>query len=54
MNYVRLNKGNGMLPEEQKQKYEAFFKSTANNGILDQKSTVMIQLAASFVIGCYP
>ena len=43
-----------MLPERQKQKYEEFFESTAKNGILDMKTTVMIQLAASFSIGCYP
>lgn len=43
-----------MLPEKQKQTYEAFYESTAKNEILDQKTTVMIQLAASFVIGCYP
>ncbi len=43
-----------MLPEVQKQTYKAFFESTAENKILDQKTTVMIQLAASFAIGCYP
>lgn len=43
-----------MLPEKQKQTYEAFFESTAKNEILDQKTTMMIQLAASFVAGCYP
>ena len=43
-----------MLPQKQKQTYEAFFDSTKDNGIIDPKTTVMIQLAASFVIGCYP
>ena len=43
-----------MLPKRQKQTYEEFFESTAKNEILDQKTTVMIQLAASFVMGCYP
>jgi hypothetical protein len=43
-----------MLPERQKQKYEAFYESTTKNEILDQKTTVMIQLAASLVMGCYP
>jgi hypothetical protein len=43
-----------MLPESQEEKYQAFFESTANNNILDRKTTVMIQLASSFVIGCYP
>jgi hypothetical protein len=43
-----------MLPIQQKERYEAFFASTTENGILDPKTTVMIQLAVSFAIGCYP
>lgn len=43
-----------MLPVKQKERYDAFFASTTENGILDPKTTVMIQLAASFAIGCYP
>ena len=43
-----------MLPDEQKRKYEAFLESTAENEILNQKTTVMVQLAASFALGCYP
>lgn len=43
-----------MLPENQKKHYEAFYESTVKNGLLDEKTTVMIQLAASFTIGCYP
>lgn len=43
-----------MLPQKQKECYEAFFASTADNGILESKTTVMLQLAASFAIGCYP
>lgn len=43
-----------MLPEKQKTAYEAFYHATEDNGILDAKTTVMIQLAASLVIGCYP
>jgi hypothetical protein len=43
-----------MLPDKQNQAYEAFYESTVHNKILDPKTTVMIQLAASFVMGCYP
>ena len=43
-----------MLPARQKETYEAFFAATADNGLLDSRTTVMIQLAASFAIGCYP
>lgn len=47
-------KGKPLLPEKQKHAYEAFYESTAKNEILDQKTTLMIQLATSFAIGCYP
>ncbi len=43
-----------MLPEKQKKAYEQFFETTEKNGILDRKTTLMIQLAASFSMGCYP
>ena len=42
-----------MLTERQNKKYDAFFESTAENEILDQRSTLMVQLAAAFIIGCY-
>ena len=54
LRYAVYTKGVALLPEIQKQAYEKFYDSTAKNEILDQKTTVMIQLAASFVIGCYP
>ena len=47
-------KGDSVLPQRQNQKYEEFFESTANNGILETKTTIMIQLAAAFSFGCYP
>jgi len=47
-------KGEPLLPERQKQTYEEFYESTAKNEIFDQKTTIMIQLAASFALGCYP
>lgn len=43
-----------MLPDKQKQTYETFYESTSNNDVLDEKTTVLIQLATSFAIGCYP
>lgn len=43
-----------MLPEKQKQAYEKFFESTVQNDTIGPKTTVMIQLASAFVIGCYP
>ncbi len=43
-----------MLPEKQKQTWEAFFASTETDTILDPKTTLMVQLAASFAAGCYP
>jgi hypothetical protein len=52
--YAKAIKGEHMLPEKQKSAYEQFYESTAKNELLDPKTTVMIQLAVSFVIGCYP
>jgi hypothetical protein len=43
-----------MLPPGQKNAYEAFYAATADNGILDARTTVVAQLAAAFVAGCYP
>ena len=43
-----------MLPEKLKQTYEAFYASTAHNDILEPKTTLLIQLAASFALGCNP
>jgi len=43
-----------LLPDRQKEAYEAFYASTEKSEIIDDKTTVMIQLAASFAIGCYP
>ncbi len=43
-----------MLLGKQKKTYETFYESTANNELLDKKTTVMIQLSSSFAIGCYP
>jgi hypothetical protein len=43
-----------MLPAKQKKAYASFYNATANNAVLDQKTTIMIQLAASMSIGCYP
>jgi len=43
-----------MLPEKQKKTYTAFYDSTVENDLLDDKTTVMIQLASSFAIACYP
>ncbi len=43
-----------MLSEKQKSTYTSFYDSTVENDILDDKTTVMIQLASSFAIACYP
>ena len=42
-----------MLPQQQKA-FGEFYKSARNNGLLDDKTTVMIHLAAAMAVGCYP
>ena len=43
-----------MLPEKQKAAYRAFYESTRENGILDEKTTILLHMAAAMAFGCYP
>jgi len=43
-----------MLPEPQKQAFQAFSGSVRQNDILDPKTTRLIYLAVSMAVGCYP
>ena len=43
-----------MLPEEQKKAYTEFYNSARNNAILEPKTTLMLHLAASMAVACYP
>jgi len=42
-----------MLPK-QKKAFDEFYKSARHSGILDEKTSVMIHLAASMAVACYP
>jgi hypothetical protein len=43
-----------MLPETQKRAFGAFYDSARQNEILAPKTTLMIHLAASMAVACYP
>jgi hypothetical protein len=43
-----------MLPERQAKAFSDFYKSTRNNEILEPKTTLLVAMAASMAIGCYP
>jgi len=43
-----------MLPENLNQRYTDFFEATANNNVISKRATIMIQIAASLALGCYP
>lgn len=43
-----------MLPKDQKQAYNDFYKSARYNKILDPKTTLMIHLASAMAFACYP
>ncbi len=43
-----------MLPEKQNKAFTEFYNSAKNNDILDSKTTLMIHMAASMAVGCYP
>ena len=40
--------------EELKQAFGDFFHLSQDNNVLDSKTTLLIQLAASMALGCYP
>jgi alkylhydroperoxidase/carboxymuconolactone decarboxylase family protein YurZ len=42
-----------MLPQ-QKKAFGEFYKAANQNGVLDDKTTLMIHLAAAMALGCYP
>jgi len=41
-----------MLPKKIEKTYTDFFASSSKSKILNRKTTIMIQLAASMAIGC--
>jgi alkylhydroperoxidase/carboxymuconolactone decarboxylase family protein YurZ len=43
-----------MLKKEQKKLYDAFYESTHNNEFLDDKTEVLVGLAASMGMNCQP
>jgi hypothetical protein len=43
-----------MLSEKQHKAFGEFYKSARYNRMLDAKTTVMIHLASSLSVGCYP
>jgi len=43
-----------MLSKKLEKSYTEFYDATVENGTFDIKTTLMIQLAAAFAIGCYP
>ena len=43
-----------MLPKPQLEAWTAYYDSARHNDILDERTTVMIHLAAAMSSGCYP
>lgn len=43
-----------MLPGDQMRAYTAFYNSARHNKILEEKTTLLIHLAASMALACYP
>ena len=43
-----------VLPEKQLKAFGSFYKSARYNGILDEKTTLMIHLASAMSAACYP
>ena len=43
-----------MIPEQVNQSYADLRKTVLNSGIIDPKTTFMLQMGAAMAIGCYP
>ncbi len=43
-----------MLPEEQKNAFNQFYRSARRNKFLTPKETVLIHFASALALGCYP
>ncbi len=43
-----------MIPEHVNKSFAQFRDAIVTNGILDQKTTFMLQVAAAMAVGCYP
>jgi hypothetical protein len=50
----KYEKENKLLPENQDNAYNEFYKSARYNKILEPNTTLMIHLATAIAIGCYP
>ena len=42
------------MPKHLKQSFADYHKAVVNNGIIDPKTTFMIQMGAAIAVGCYP
>ncbi len=43
-----------MIPKQVNQSFAYFRNAVVNNGIIDPKTTIMIQMAVAMAVGCYP
>ncbi|SPF43666.1 conserved hypothetical protein [Syntrophobacter sp. SbD1] len=43
-----------MMPKQVKLSFADFRDAAVNNGIIDPKTTFMIQMGAAMAVGCYP
>ncbi|NSW86587.1 MAG: carboxymuconolactone decarboxylase family protein [Syntrophobacteraceae bacterium] len=43
-----------MMPEKLKQSYREFHDAMISNGVVDAKTTFMIQMGVAMALGCYP
>ena len=43
-----------MLPKDQREGFEQFYKTARRNKILDPKTTLLLHFASAMALGCYP
>jgi len=54
INRFIIQERRAMLPERQRKAFDYFYDSARYNEILEPKTTVMIHMAASMAVACYP
>ena len=52
--FPRLTKEKPMAVQQPEELFNTFLEATHSNAILDQKTTVMIEMAVAMTVGCSP
>jgi hypothetical protein len=51
---ISTKKEKAMMPKQVNRSFADFRNAVVNNGIIDPRTTFMIQMGAAMAVGCYP